>query len=59
MHGLRQPENDQNLATCTNRDQLYYKEELITLTAKFVMIKKHDTVQCGIFYFKGDNYYKQ
>ena len=29
------------------------------LTAKFVMINTHSTVQCGIHYVKGDNYYTQ
>ena len=57
MHGLRQLESDRNLTT--SRDQLYYKEELIMLMAKFVMISKHSTIQCGIHYFKGDNYYKK
>ena len=29
------------------------------LMAKFAMINKHSTVQCGIHYVKGDNYYTQ
>ena len=50
-------ESGKNLTT--NRDQLYSKEELIMLTAKFVMINKHSTGQRGIHYVKGDNYYNQ